>query len=587
MRVPRLRLVAVLGGWLALISLVSGGLAWHRAREQALRSAERDLERAASLVREQLGDLPFDSASAHALAQHAARAARAAEARVSLIAADGRVVADSDVAPDALDRVANHASRPEVAAALAGRTGSTRRRSATVGRRFLYVAVPRSPGVAGSGAIRLARDLSSVEQDLAGQGRAIAIAIALGLVASLGALALMLHRAFDRPLARIRATLARIESGDLAARTRLRRKGAVGEIAAAIDQMASELEQRLREVTDEKERLSGVLGGMVEGVLVIGADGRIQLANRSLRELFGIRGELLGKRPIEAIRHAALEDALREAAQSRAPVVREVALGTSPSRVLRLHATAFPTGNGTGVVAVFYDVTDLRRVEAVRRDFVTHASHELKTPITAIRGFVEMIAEGTVPAHDQARVLGIVRAHVQRLERLVEDLLELARAESDQAHLSLRALDLGAAARAALEGLEPRFAERRIATELVDSGASRALADPEALQQVLTNLLDNALKYTEPGGRVAVRLADEGERVRVSVQDTGIGIPEADRARIFERFYRVDKARSRALGGTGLGLAIVKHLVQAMGGEVSVESIPGVGSTFHVRLPRA
>jgi two-component system phosphate regulon sensor histidine kinase PhoR len=587
MRVPRLRLVAVLGGWLALVSLLSGGLAWRGARERALRAAEHDLALAAGLVREQLGDLPFDPASAHALAERAARAARAADARVSLIAADGRVVADSDVAPDALERVANHARRPEVAAALAGRTGSARRHSATVGQHFLYVAVPRSPGVPGSGAIRLARDLSSVEQDLAGVGRAIAVSIALGLAASLGALALLLRRAFDRPLARIRATLARIESGDLAARTRLRRKGEVGEIAAAIDQMAGELEQRLREVTGEKEQLSGVLGGMVEGVLVIGAEGRIQLANRSLRELFGIRGELLGKRPIEAIRHAALEDALSEAAHSREPVVREVALGTSPSRVLRLHATAFPTGEGTGVVAVFYDVTELRRVEAMRRDFVTHASHELKTPITAIRGFVEMIAEGTVPPDDQPRILGIVRAHVQRLERLVEDLLELARAESDQPHLSLRPLDLAAAARAALEGLQSRFSERRIATELIASGASRALADPEALEQVLTNLLDNALKYTEPGGRVAVRLADEGERVRVSIQDTGIGIPEADRARIFERFYRVDKVRSRALGGTGLGLAIVKHLVQAMGGEVTVESTPGVGSTFHVRLPRA
>jgi two-component system, OmpR family, phosphate regulon sensor histidine kinase PhoR len=184
-------------------------------------------------------------------------------------------------------------------------------------------------------------------------------------------------------------------------------------------------------------------------------------------------------------------------------------------------------------------------------------------------------------------VLDIVRSHVERLERLVEDLLELARAESDQPRLQPRALDLAALARAALDGLEARFAAQRIHAELCDEGAPAAQADPGALEQVLANLLDNALKYTEPGGRVSVRIAGEGERVRLSVQDTGIGIPEADRARIFERFYRVDKARSRALGGTGLGLAIVKHLVQAMHGEVSVESTPGAGSTFHVRLPRA
>jgi two-component system phosphate regulon sensor histidine kinase PhoR len=385
----------------------------------------------------------------------------------------------------------------------------------------------------------------------------------------------------------VRSALARIEAGDLSARTHLRSGGAVGEIAAAIDQMAGELEQRLREVTEEKEQLSGVLGGMVEGVLVIGPDGRIQLANPSMRELFGIRGELLGKRPIEAVRNAVLEDALREATRGGAPVVREVTLGTSPARALRLHASAFPTAAGAGVVAVFSDVTELRRVEAMRRDFVTHASHELKTPITAIRGFAEMLAEGSVPAADQPRVLDIVRSHVERLERLIEDLLELARAESDQPRLSLEPTDVAALARRSLEGLEARFAAQRIRAELVDGGAPPALADAGALEQVLANLLDNALKYTEPGGSVSVRVAADGERVRLSVQDTGIGIASADRARIFERFYRVDKARSRALGGTGLGLAIVKHLVQAMDGDVSVESTPGAGSTFHVHLPRA
>jgi two-component system phosphate regulon sensor histidine kinase PhoR len=198
-----------------------------------------------------------------------------------------------------------------------------------------------------------------------------------------------------------------------------------------------------------------------------------------------------------------------------------------------------------------------------------------------------MLAEGSVPAADQPRVLDIVRSHVERLERLIEDLLELARAESDQPRLSLEPTDVAALARRSLEGLEARFAAQRIRAELVDGGAPPALADAGALEQVLANLLDNALKYTEPGGSVSVRVAADGERVRLSVQDTGIGIASADRARIFERFYRVDKARSRALGGTGLGLAIVKHLVQAMDGDVSVESTPGAGSTFHVHLPRA
>jgi two-component system phosphate regulon sensor histidine kinase PhoR len=583
----RLRLLAALGSLLALVALGSGLLARMGARERALAAAKRDLERAAGLVREFLGGHPLSSGSAAALHKLGRQAARALELRVTLIAADGRVVADSEVELDALDHVADHADRPEVKAALAGRTGTAQRHSATVGEDFLYVAIPRQAERPGTGAIRLARDLVDVERDLAGLERAILSAGALGLAAGLLALALWLRAAYDRPLARVRAALARIEAGDLSARTRLRRRGAVGEIAAAIDQMAGELEQRLREVTEEKEQLSGVLGGMVEGVLVVGPDGRIQLANRSMLELFGIRGELVGKRPIEAIRSAAVEDALREAARAGSPVVRELSLGTSPARALRLHASSFATAEGAGVVAVFSDVTEVRRVEAMRRDFVTHASHELKTPITAIRGFAEMLAEGGVPAADQPRVLEIVRSHVERLERLVEDLLELARAESDEPRLEPRPLDLVALARSALEGLEGRLVSQQLRAELVDGGAGRALADPGALEQVLANLLDNALKYTEPGGRVSVRVADDGEYVRLSVADTGIGIPETDRVRIFERFYRVDKARSRALGGTGLGLAIVKHLVQAMHGEVSVESVPGAGSTFHVRLPRA
>jgi two-component system phosphate regulon sensor histidine kinase PhoR len=586
MRPDRLRSLALIGAVLALIASAGGVLARRGAHERALAAALHDLEIAAQLVRE--------LASGHSLADgaprlrdFALRAAAAADARVTLIAPDGHVVADSEVAPAALDRTANHASRPEVAAALAGSSGSARRRSATVGRRFLYVAVPLRVGTAGSGAIRLARDLDAVEQHLAGLDRAILAGGVLALGLALLALALWRQRAIDRPLARIRAALARIESGDLGARTRLRGRGAVGEIAAAIDQMASELEQRLREITEEKEQLSGVLGGMIEGVLVVGADGRIALANPSLRELFGIRGELTGKRPIEAIRHAGIEEALAEPARGGGPVVRELSLGPSPARTLRLHASAFAAAEGSGVVAVFSDVTELRRVEAMRRDFVTHASHELKTPITAIRGFAEMLAEGGVAPADQPRILEIVRSHVARLERLVEDLLELARAESDQPRLELQTVDLASLVRAVLEGLQTRFAEKRIHAQLEDPSAGRALADPGALEVVLSNLLDNALKYTEPGGEIRVHIAAEGERVRLSVADTGIGIPQADRARIFERFYRVDKARSRVLGGTGLGLAIAKHLVLAMGGEISVESTPGVGSTFHVRLPRA
>jgi two-component system phosphate regulon sensor histidine kinase PhoR len=582
----RLRLFAVLATLLAGIALGSGALARRAAHERALAGAIRDMEGDAELVRELLGAQPIAPEPTPGLREAVRRAARATRARVTLIGPDGVPVADSDFELAAGERSAAQ-QRSEVAQALAGRTGIDRRPDPATARPVLYVAVPWTADQPGSGAIRLARDLEGVDADLGDIDRALLGAGLLGLAGALGVLMLWLRAAYDRPLERVRAALARIEAGDLSARTRLRGRGAVGEIAAAIDQMAGELEQRLREVTEEKEQLSGVLGGMVEGVLVVGSDGRIQLANPSMRQLFGTRGELVGKRPIEAIRHALLEDALREAVHAAGPVVREVSLGTTPARSLRLHASSFAAAGGTGVVAVFSDVTETRRIEAMRRDFVTHASHELKTPITAIRGFVEMLAEDTVPPADRARVLEIVRSHVERLERLIEDLLELARAESDQPRLELRPVDVGALARRAIDGLETRFSAKRIAARVEDARPGPALADEGGLEQVLANLLDNALKYTEPGGSVTVRVTGAGGRIALSVEDTGIGIPEADRARIFERFYRVDKARSRALGGTGLGLAIVKHLVQAMAGEVSVESVPGSGSTFHVRLPRA
>jgi len=585
-RPDRLRLLGVLGAVLALVALASGVLVRRGARERILDATRADLARAAQLVRDLLDAHALPDGATEPLHAVVVRAARSAGARVSLISDEGRLVADSGVAPAALDRTTTYASRPEVAAALEGKLGSAERESAG-GQRLLHVAIPRRAERPGSGAIVLSLDLAHAEEGLGALDRAIFGGAVLGLVAGLLALALWLDRTIDRPLGRIGSMLTRIRSGDLAARSRVHAPGAVGEISTAIDQMAGELELRLREVTGEKDQLSAVLSGMAEGVLVVGPDGRIELANTSLRDLFGFRGEMTGRRPIEAIRHAGVEDALGEAARAGVPIVREIALGASPTSILRVHASSFPGAEAAGVVAVFSDVTELRRVEAMRRDFVTHASHELKTPITAIRGFAEMLAEGTIPESDQKRVLAIVRAQVRRLERLVEDLLELARAESTKLELEPRSLDLVAFCRAALEGLEARFAEKRIDVALLDRGAGHALADPDALEHVLSNLLDNALKYTEPGGHVEIEIADAGERVRLCVRDTGIGIPEADRARIFERFYRVDKARSSALGGTGLGLAIVKHLVRAMQGEVSVESTPGVGSSFHVHLPRA
>jgi two-component system phosphate regulon sensor histidine kinase PhoR len=238
-------------------------------------------------------------------------------------------------------------------------------------------------------------------------------------------------------------------------------------------------------------------------------------------------------------------------------------------------------------VAVFHDVSEIRRLEDIRRDFVANVSHELRTPLTAIRGFAETLRGSELPVEQSRQYLDVILRHADRLAALIEDLLELSRIEGGTRELALEPIDSAALARGLLQDLKPRLDARRLQAECRAGPAPLAFADRRALEQVLLNLLDNAIKYSEPGGRIELSISGSTAGVRIDVSDTGIGIPEADRARIFERFYRVDKARARDLGGTGLGLAIVKHLVQAQDGEVFVSSREGHGSTFTVRLPAA
>jgi two-component system phosphate regulon sensor histidine kinase PhoR len=257
-------------------------------------------------------------------------------------------------------------------------------------------------------------------------------------------------------------------------------------------------------------------------------------------------------------------------------------------RKIVMHAAAYPSAeHRAGTVAVFHDVTELQRLEQVRRDFIANASHELRTPLTSIRGFADTLLSKDTTEEERRTYLQVILRNSQRLTNLMEDLLELSRIESRKVPMRPTEVDVIRTGRILVADLEPRLREARLRIEVRATGPGGAWADRRAVEQVIANLLDNAVKYTNPGGRIELSIAGEGEVVRVSVADTGIGIPEEDRGRIFERFYRVDKARSRALGGTGLGLSIVKHLVQAMGGDIWVESQVGKGTRFTFTLPAA
>jgi len=578
----QLRLAAALAGLAVAISVLFGLVLERDLRARELARIEHGLDASAHLVAELVRDVSFERASAAELTELAKRAGAAAEARVTLIARDGRVVGDSELRADELPNVANHSGRAEVAAALRGEVGHDTRRSETVGRAFMYLGVPHADG----GVVRLAADLGGVDAVIADLRRSLWLAGALALGAAL-VLSLVLSRALTRPLRAIHAALVQISGGDLGARVRHRSRDELGQVARAIDRMAADLEQSHGEISAERDRLETVLRVMVEGVLVVDDELRIVLANPRVRDLLGVRAELEGRRPLEAVRSAEVHDLLAEALASAEPVRRELAFGGADRRVLAVQAASFSIAGEKGAVAVFHDMTEVRRLETVRRDFVANASHEIKTPLTAIRGFAETLLGAPLPEAETRKYLQVILSHSERLSRLVEDLLELSRLESGTHKLAPAPLDVAALAEQLCVELEPSIRERSFDVRVHGEGAPRAHADTSAVEQILQNLLENALKYADSGKRIDVRVTRAGPSVRVDVEDRGPGIPEADRARIFERFYRVDRGRSREQGGTGLGLAIAKHLVQASGGEIWVESTPGEGSTFSFTLPGA
>jgi two-component system phosphate regulon sensor histidine kinase PhoR len=570
-------LVALVLGVALVFALIARQGLEARARERLAAS----LETSARLAHGLLGSGSLAPAERESLQARVAGVAGDVGLRLTVIDTKGRVIADSEVPPPGLAQLENHALRPEVEEALDGRVGVHERVSGTVGRPLLYVAIP----VAG-GALRVATDGAHVEAEAAALLRALAGAGAVGL-----ALAAILVAAIATDLTRrvreLLGVVRGIAGGDLSRRLPWRTGDDLGAIATAIDEMAEQLRRRLEEASNEQERLTAVLEGMVEGVLVLDRAGHVILANPRLRELFGAWGAVEGRPALEVIRRAEVDDALREAAGTAQPVSREIQLGADGGRHVEMHAVRFPRqGELLGTVAVFHDVTELRRLEGVRREFVANVSHELRTPLTAIRGYAETL-QGDLSQEQRQQFLEVILRHADRLTALIEELLELSRIEGGMRELSPEPIDVAAMARSLLQDLKPRLDAKQLRAEVVAEQAPEARADRRALEQVLLNLLDNAIKYSDAGGAIEIAVSGSEDGVRIEVSDTGIGIPDSDRARIFERFYRVDKARSRDLGGTGLGLAIVKHLVQAQGGDVRVAERAGPGTVFRVHLPAA
>ncbi|HVU50298.1 MAG TPA: ATP-binding protein [Polyangia bacterium] len=527
--------------------------------------------------------------------------ARAA-ARVTFIAADGRVLGDSEVPLSQLAGLENHRDRPEVARALGGQPGASMRWSATIKDRLMYAAVPHVFPDGSRGAARLAVPLADVDAALRRLRHlllaALAVALVVAIIMSSGAAHLL-----SGALRQMTDVARRMSSGDLQARTRVTGTDEIAELGRALDHLAGSLSTTLGELRGERDLLGRILQSMREGVLVLDADRRILLVNPALRNTLLLGPAVEGKAPLEAIRNADLQEILERAFSANEATSGEIEVGGLTRKRLLVHASPLPPiagdgsfagdGEAAGLLAVFVDVTEIRRLETLRKDFVANVSHELRTPVTAVRSAVETLRHTL--ERDQTssvRFVDMIDRNAQRLGSLVEDLLDLSRIESQEYKPALEALPLRPAAEQVVSLLRAKVDQKRqrLVLEVPPEGFLLR-ADRRALEQVLTNLVDNAVKYCPTGASITLRARVVGEgaeaRARVEVADTGPGIEPRHQPRLFERFYRVDGGRSRDMGGTGLGLSIVKHLVEAMNGAVGVESSPGRGSLFWFTVPLA
>lgn len=577
-----------------LATVAVGWLAVSFARDFYTDRIADDLRVRASLVREEVTAL-VTSGELRGIEPLIQRMGAASDTRITLIGAGargraaGEVIADSDRLPE--DMV-NHSDRPEYRAAVGGGVGRAVRRSQTLGVEMMYVAVPVEASGEVVAVVRTATPLTAVDAALSHLYRSIfAGAAVVALVAAL--LGWCVSRHIARPVRQMREGAERFAAGDLSHKVLPSSTVEFAAVAESMNRMAAELDDKLRTLTRERNRREAVLESMVEGVLAVDPQGRVIAVNTAVARLLGVAADdVVGASIEEVVRNPELQGVVRAVLEGEQPVEADLTVEVgAEERYLQAHGSLLQAEDGAvaGAVIVVNDVTRLRRLEAVRRDFVANVSHELKTPVTSIKGFAETLADGAIDDPVTARrFLRIIAGQADRLNAIVEDLLSLSSLEraGDGREVVVQETRLADVLTVAAEVCGIKAEAKRITIEVECPDDLVAEIDPPLVEQAMVNLLDNAIKYSSEGTTVTVSVTQTTDETVIAVRDEGVGIAREHLPRLFERFYRVDKARSRDLGGTGLGLSIVKHIAQVHGGTVSVESVVGRGSTFRLHLPR-
>jgi len=504
--------------------------------------------------------------------------------RVTVITSDGLVLADSQSDPQTME---NHAERPEIREALANGDGLSVRHSVSINRDLLYYAarfsMPSGPPIV----LRFAVPLPTVNDEVWAFRRRFWLSSVVMLLVT-GMASLLISRTFSRRVERLRSFSRRVAEGDFRPIDAHRSGDALEALAVSLNDSATRLDRAMRTLREERNLSAAILGSMVEGVAVVNSAERLLFANEGFAGILELDSPPQpGRSLLEVVRQTELIEAVRDVLKGAPRVEAEIVTGTLRQRFFAATVASVKATENSGAVVVLHDITDLRKLERVRRDFVANVSHEFKTPLTAIQGFAETLLAGAMddPQH-RVRFLQIILEHSRRLARLTDDLLELSKMDADRLALEVDRLSASQLVQSCVETTQRVANEKHLRVSInLPQSLPDVAADRRRVAEVLQNLLDNAIQYTPSGGEIVVSASAGGQEVTFTVSDTGIGIPQVDRPRIFGRFYRVDVARSREVGGTGLGLSIAKHLVEAHGGRIWVESEVGRGSQFHFTVP--